>query len=68
MAGLSAWCILWDEYANTYPQLELGARLLKTGITYLTSGKDITTLLELPKEERRLLAQVLGLDSANDEE
>ncbi|MEE9369602.1 MAG: tetratricopeptide repeat protein [Pontiella sp.] len=66
--GLSAWGDLWKEYSKTYPELELGARLLKTGIAYLTSGKDITTLLELPKEERRLLAQALGLDSMDDEE
>ena len=66
--GLSAWSGLWEEYAKTYPEFEISARLLKTGIVYLTSDKDNTALLELPEEERRLLSQALGLEPMTNKE
>lgn len=61
--GLAIWCDLWVAFSVTYPELELPSRLLRTGVAYLTSGKKETALLDLPEEERRILAQALGLES-----
>ncbi|WP_309379989.1 tetratricopeptide repeat protein [Cerasicoccus frondis] len=64
--GLSAWHALWAERAKIHPELELPARLLHTAINYFVEGEDESALLDLPSEERRILAQALGLESTTE--
>src|SRR5690606_27556541 len=59
--GLSEWHAVWVEQAGSHPELELPTRLLRTAIDYFVSKEDESVLLDLPSEERRILAQVLGL-------
>lgn len=66
-AGLADWHGLWAERAETYPELELPARLLHTAIDYFLAHEDEAVLLNLPSEERRILAQALGLETEEHE-
>jgi tetratricopeptide (TPR) repeat protein len=64
---LSEWCSLWENQAQKHQELELPVRLLRTGVDYFVAGEDASVLLELPQEERRILAQVLGLEAEKSE-
>jgi len=58
--GMDHWLACWEKEASEFLTLQLPVRLLATGIAYL-KDKDEGTLLELPKEERALVRQALGL-------
>jgi len=65
--GLSDWHALWAERAEAHPELELPTRLLRTAIDYFAAEGEESVLFDLPSEERRILAQALGLeDQATD--
>jgi hypothetical protein len=61
-AGLDQWLSGWVSETSRYPAMQLPLRLVLTGIGYLkTQPRDETVLLQLPKEERALVRQALGL-------
>jgi len=61
-AGLDQWRAAWEFAASRYREMCIPLRLLKVGIAYLkTQPRDETVLLELPKEERLLVREALGL-------
>ncbi len=58
--GLDAWVALWRELGAPHDELTVPLRLLETGVAYLKT-KDEGVLFDLPKEERSILRQNLGL-------
>ena len=65
--GLYEWCSLWEEQAQKHQKLRLPARLLRTAVDFFIAREDTSVLLNLPQEERRILAGVLGLESETTE-
>jgi tetratricopeptide (TPR) repeat protein len=68
-AGLDQWLSGWESETSRHPAMQLPLRLVRTGIAYLikTQPRDETVLLQLPKEERTLVRQALGLPSEQPE-
>ena len=58
--GLDAWVSLWRELGAPHDELTVPLRLLETGVAFLKT-KDEGALFNLPKEERSILRQTLGL-------
>lgn len=58
--GLDAWVALWRELGAPHDELTVPLRLLETGVAFIKT-KDEGVLLNLPKEERSILRQALGL-------
>jgi tetratricopeptide (TPR) repeat protein len=58
--GLDAWVALWRELGAPHDELTVPLRLLETGVAFIKT-KDEGVLLNLPKEERSILRQTLGL-------
>ena len=56
------WCSIWEEQAQKHQGLELPGRLLRTAVDFFTAKEDVSVLLNLPKEERLVLAKILKLD------
>jgi tetratricopeptide (TPR) repeat protein len=62
-AGLDEWLSHWQMASAKHEEMELPLRLLAAGIAYLkTTPRDEGALLALPKEERGLVRQALGLE------
>ena len=67
-AGLDQWLASWERATSQHAAMRLPLRLLKVGIAYLkTQPRDETVLLQLPKEERTLVRQALGLPNEQPE-
>jgi tetratricopeptide (TPR) repeat protein len=67
-AGLDQWLNGWESETSGHPAMQLPLRLVRTGIAYLkTQPRDETVLLQLPKEERVLVRQALGLPNEQQE-
>jgi tetratricopeptide (TPR) repeat protein len=67
-AGLDQWLASWEQATSQHAAMRLPLRLLGAGIAYLkTQPRDETVLLQLPKEERTLVRQALGLPSEQPE-
>jgi tetratricopeptide (TPR) repeat protein len=67
-AGLDQWLSGWESETSCHPAMQLPLRLVRTGIAYLkTQPRDETVLLQLPKEERALVRQALGLPNEQPE-
>jgi DNA-binding transcriptional ArsR family regulator len=61
-AGLDQWLVCWESAASEHEAMRLPLRLLRAGIDYIkTQPRDAGVLLQLPKEERALARQALGL-------
>jgi len=59
---MDQWLAGWVNATPEGKGMELPLRLLRVGIAYLkTKPRDETVLLGLPKEERALVRQALGL-------
>jgi hypothetical protein len=59
---LDQWLACWESAASEHKAMRLPLRLLRVGIDYLkTQPRDEGVLLQLPKEERALARQALGL-------
>ncbi|HEY0151721.1 MAG TPA: tetratricopeptide repeat protein [Longimicrobium sp.] len=54
------WVRVWNSLAETYPELELGVRLLTVGVEYHITG-DPRHLLELASEERTMVESIPGI-------
>ncbi|MGO8677581.1 MAG: ArsR family transcriptional regulator [Limisphaerales bacterium] len=60
--GLDQWLACWESAASEHEAMRLPLRLLRAGIDFLkTQPRDEGVLLQLPKEERALARQALGL-------
>ena len=60
--GLDQWRAAWEQATSQDEAMRLPLRLLRVGIAYLkTEPRNETVLLELPKEERLLVREALGL-------
>jgi tetratricopeptide (TPR) repeat protein len=67
-AGLDQWLTSWEHATSQHAAMRLPLRLLGAGIAYLkTQPRDETVLLQLPKEERTLVRQALGLPTEQPE-
>jgi tetratricopeptide (TPR) repeat protein/DNA-binding transcriptional ArsR family regulator len=67
-AGLDQWFASWEAATSQHAAMRLALRLLGVGIAYLkTQPRDENVLLQLPKEERTLARQALGLPSEQSE-
>jgi tetratricopeptide (TPR) repeat protein/energy-coupling factor transporter ATP-binding protein EcfA2 len=67
-AGLDQWLNGWESETSRHPAMQLPLRLVRTGIAYLkTQPREETVLLQLPKEERTLVRQALGLPNEQPE-
>jgi tetratricopeptide (TPR) repeat protein len=67
-AGFDQWLSGWKSETSRHPVMQLPLRLVRTGIAYLkTQPRDETVLLQLPKEERTLVRQALGLPNQQSE-
>ena len=67
-AGLDQWLASWEHATSQLAAMRLPLRLLSVGIAYLkTQPRDETVLLQLPKEERALVRQALGLPNEQPE-
>ena len=67
-AGLDQWLDCWKAAASEHEAMRLPLRLLRVGIDYIkTQPRDEGVLLQLPKEERALARQALGLAPENPE-
>ena len=67
-AGLDQWLASWEHATSQHAAMRLPLRLLGVGIAYLkTQPRDETVLLQLPKEERTLVRQALGLPNEQPE-
>ena len=65
-AGLDQWLACWQSATLEHEAMRLPLRLLRAGIDYLkTQPRDEGVLLQLPKEERALARQALGLAPEN---
>jgi len=65
-AGLDQWLACWESAASGHEAMRLPLRLLRAGIDYIkTQPRDESVLLQLPKEERALARQALGLAPEN---
>ncbi|MEL7408761.1 MAG: tetratricopeptide repeat protein, partial [Cyanobacteria bacterium J06558_2] len=53
------WLEVWQEAAETKPELEIALRFLKTAVEYKEKSGDSKVLLQLPKEERDLFITLL---------
>jgi tetratricopeptide (TPR) repeat protein len=61
-SGLDQWLACWESAASEHEAMRLPLRLLRAGIDYIkTQPRDEGVLLQLPKEERALVRQALGL-------
>jgi hypothetical protein len=61
-AGLDQWLSGWETASAGHPPMQLALRLLRVGIAYLKSEpRSESVLLDLPREERSLVRQALGL-------
>jgi len=61
-AGLDQWLACWESAASEHEAMRLPLRLLRAGIDYIkTQPRDEGVLLQLPKEERAIARQALGL-------
>ncbi|HEX8209651.1 MAG TPA: MarR family transcriptional regulator [Longimicrobium sp.] len=58
--ALREWVRLWNSLAGTYPELELGVRLLDAGAEYHITG-DPRHLLDLASEERAMVESIPGI-------
>lgn len=66
-AGLDQWLAGWEAGSAGQPALRLPLRLLRAGIAYLkTEPRSEGVLLDLPREERGLVRQALGLPDEPD--
>ena len=66
--GLDQWPASWERATSQHAAMRLPLRLLGVGIAYLkTQPRDETVLLQLPKEERTLVRQALGLPNEQPE-
>jgi tetratricopeptide (TPR) repeat protein len=61
-ASLSSWRKVWREIGSDQDELRMPLRVFDVGISFLLSG-DQRTLLDLVQEERRILSEVLELDT-----
>ena len=59
--GLEDWVALWEDIAGSSQAMKVALRLLRAGVNYLKTG-ETRELLRLPKEERGLVSEALGLD------
>jgi tetratricopeptide (TPR) repeat protein len=67
-AGLDQWLASWELTTSQHAAMRLPLRLLGAGIAYLKpQPRDETVLLQLPKEERTLVRQALGLPNEQPE-
>jgi tetratricopeptide (TPR) repeat protein len=67
-AGLDQWLVSWERATSQHAAMRLPLRLVGIGIAYLkTQPRDETVLLQLPKEERTLVRQALGLPNEQPE-
>jgi hypothetical protein len=67
-AGLDQWLASWEAATSQHAAMQLPLRLLRVGMAYLkTQPRDETVLLQLPKEERTLVRQALGLPNEQPE-
>ncbi len=67
-AGLDQWLAGCERATSQHAAMRLPVRLLSVGIAYLkTQPRDETVLLQLPKEERTLVRQALGLPNQQPE-
>ena len=65
--NLEAWVTAWEAAGKGLGPFRLPLRLFRTGIDFLkTSGTDRGILLNLNQEERQLLEQVFGGESASE--
>lgn len=66
-AGLDQWLAGWEAASAEQPAMRLSLRLLRVGIAYLkTEPRNEGVLLDLPREERSLVRQALGLPEEPD--
>jgi hypothetical protein len=59
---LADWRDVWHDLGKGQEPLEIPLRIFDVGVRYLQTG-DRRVLLDLVREERRVLAEALGLDS-----
>lgn len=65
--NLETWASAWEEAGKGLDTFRLPLRLFRTGIDFLkTGGTDRGILLNLNQEERKLLEQVFGGESASE--
>ena len=65
--NLETWASAWEEAGKGLDTFRLPLRLFRTGIDFLkTGGTDRGILLNLNQEERKLLEQVFGEESASE--
>ncbi|RYU62517.1 ArsR family transcriptional regulator [Methylolobus aquaticus] len=63
--NLELWAQCWQEAGRDMDAFRIPLRIFRTGIDFLKSGgKDRGTLLDLNQEERGILEQALGLETA----
>ena len=60
--NLEGWVMVWEQAAESAPDLNLAVRLLRTGINFVKAGgKEPGILLDLTATERAILEQAFGL-------
>ena len=62
--NLELWASAWEEAGRDIEAFRVPLRIFRTGIDFLKAGgKDLTILLDLNQEERRILEQALALEA-----
>jgi len=66
-ATRQSWLKAWEQCAGEATEFQIALRLLNAAVSY-SDSRDDRILLELPSEERRVLAPLLGLKASATEE
>ena len=62
--SLELWASAWEDAGRDIDAFRVPLRIFRTGIDFLKAGgKDLTILLDLNQEERRILEQALALEA-----
>lgn len=61
--AIRAWRDIWFEAGKNHPELTVALRMFDVGIRCLQSDDPQKTLLDLNIEERRIVAEALGIES-----
>jgi tetratricopeptide (TPR) repeat protein len=65
-AALDRWVTDWENVSRDYPELQVGIRMLRSGVEWIKTEND-GALLDLVKEERVIVRQALGLEPEEEE-
>jgi tetratricopeptide (TPR) repeat protein len=65
-AAMDRWVSDWENVSRDYPQLQVGIRMLRSGVEWIKT-KDESVLLDLVREERMIVRQALGLEPEAEE-